>query len=154
MSHHTPIIKGSSCNRGFTSAIKAITTDNILIIHEFIMSGQSNVGNSQVYEAGDQRNPKASEMGSGTRYHEGTAHAHKSNDSKDQRSLANRAAAEKSSEAEESQETALHKKDPTLPANQHGNKPSRGADIDAELQAEDKAILNKKGGQNMPGKNM
>ena len=41
---------------------------------------QSNVGNPQVYEAGDQRNPKASEMGSGTRYHEGTAHAHLQND--------------------------------------------------------------------------
>ncbi|KAK4102965.1 hypothetical protein N658DRAFT_485165 [Parathielavia hyrcaniae] len=144
------------------------------------MSFQSNVGNSQVYEDGDQRNPKASEMGSGTRYHEGTAHAHKSNDtsmpelfrhkalphrtlgdrianmpSEDQRSLANRANAEKSSEAEaESQETSLHKKDPTLPAKMHGNKPSRGADIDAELQAEDEAMLGKKGGQNMPGKKM
>jgi hypothetical protein len=42
---------------------------------------QSNVGNPQVYEAGDQRNAKASETGSGTRYHEGTANAHLQNDS-------------------------------------------------------------------------
>jgi hypothetical protein len=34
----------------------------------------------------------------------------------------------------------------------HGNEPSRGAQIDAELQAEDEAMLKKKGGQNMPGK--
>jgi hypothetical protein len=82
------------------------------ILYKSTMSGNSNVGNRQVYEAGDQRNPKASEMGSGTRYHEGTAHAHLPNDSstpivavsdpwamtnrppEDQRSLSNRAAAE------------------------------------------------------------
>lgn len=79
---------------------------------QLTLSGQSNVGNRQVYEAGDQRNPKASETGSGTRYHEGTANAHLQNDSsmsasrganfqsvangpsEDQRSLSNRAAAE------------------------------------------------------------
>ncbi len=44
------------------------------------MSGNSNVGNRQLYEAGDQRNPKASEVGSGTRYHEGVAHSHLQND--------------------------------------------------------------------------
>ncbi|KAL2181022.1 uncharacterized protein P884DRAFT_296732 [Thermothelomyces heterothallicus CBS 202.75] len=56
---------------------------------------QSNVGNrqvyeEQVYEAGDQRNPKATETGSGTRYNEETANSHLQNDSKDQRSLSNR----------------------------------------------------------------
>ncbi|KAL2126464.1 hypothetical protein VTI74DRAFT_855 [Chaetomium olivicolor] len=118
------------------------------------MSGQSNVGNRQVYEAGEQRNPKMSETGSGTRYHEGTSNSHLQNDSKDQRSLSNRAAAEKSADSgpEESREAALHKKDPTLPAKMHGNEPSKGAQIDAELQAEDEAMLKKKGGQNMPGK--
>jgi hypothetical protein len=35
----------------------------------------------------------------------------------------------------------------------HGNEPSRGARIDAELQAEDEAALKKKG-ENMPGKKM
>ena len=33
----------------------------------------------------------------------------------------------------------------------HGNKPSRGAEIDKELQEEDEAILRKKGDA-MPGK--
>ena len=44
------------------------------------MSMQSNVGNRQVYEAGDQRNPKPSETGSGTRYNEGPPNAHLQND--------------------------------------------------------------------------
>ncbi|KAG7291829.1 hypothetical protein NEMBOFW57_001850 [Staphylotrichum longicolle] len=119
------------------------------------MSGQSNVGNRGVYEAGDQRNLKASEMGSGTRYHEGTANSHRPFDTKDQRSLADRAKAEKSAAPEEeSRETSLHKKDPTLPAKAHGNEPPRGAQIDAEIQAEEEQELKKKGGQNMPGKKM
>ncbi|KAL2150306.1 hypothetical protein VTH82DRAFT_7982 [Thermothelomyces myriococcoides] len=115
---------------------------------------QSNVGNRQVYEAGDQRNVKASETGSGTRYNEGTANSHLQNDPKDQRSLSNRAAAEELSEQqEESHETSLHKKDPTLPAKMHGNEPSKGAKIDAELQAEEEELMKKKG-QNLPGKKM
>ncbi|KAK0737542.1 hypothetical protein B0T21DRAFT_365469 [Apiosordaria backusii] len=109
------------------------------------MSGNSNVGNSQVYEAGDQRNAKSSELGSESRFHEGVANSHHNNDPKDNRSLVNRAAAERqSSDPPESLETSLHKKDPTLPAKMHGNEPSRGAKIDAELQAEDEAMLNKK----------
>lgn len=40
------------------------------------MSGNSSVGNRQVYEAGDQRNPQTSETDSRARYHEGTAHSH------------------------------------------------------------------------------
>ena len=37
------------------------------------------------------------------------------------------------------------KKDPTLPAKMHGNKPSRGAEIDAEIQAEEEEELKRKG---------
>jgi hypothetical protein len=37
------------------------------------------------------------------------------------------------------------KKDPTLPAKLHGNEPSRGAKIDAELQAEEEEELRRKG---------
>lgn len=48
----------------------------------------------------------------------------------------------------------LHKKDPTLPAVMHGNEPSKGARIDAELQAEEEEMLQKKGHQNMPAKKM
>lgn len=45
------------------------------------MSGNSSVGNSQVYEAGDQRNPPRSEQDHGERFHEGKAHAHSNLDS-------------------------------------------------------------------------
>jgi hypothetical protein len=48
------------------------------------MSGTSNVGNSQVYEAGDQRNYKDSEieeMKKENRFHEGKENSHKAQDS-------------------------------------------------------------------------
>lgn len=44
------------------------------------MSGQSNVGNSQVYEAGDQRNPPNSEQNQATPYEEGKENSHNVND--------------------------------------------------------------------------
>lgn len=44
------------------------------------MSGQSNVGNSQVYEAGDQRNAPKSEENNATRFDEGKEGAHDDND--------------------------------------------------------------------------
>ncbi|KAJ9133499.1 hypothetical protein NKR19_g9022 [Coniochaeta hoffmannii] len=110
------------------------------------MSGNSNVGNSQVYEAGDQRNAPRSEQNQAERFHEGNTHAHSATDSKDQRSIANRLAAEEKKESQrDSGEQGLNKKDPTAPAIAHGNKPSRGAEIDKELQEEDEAILRKKG---------
>ena len=37
------------------------------------------------------------------------------------------------------------KKDPTLPAKMHGNEPSRGAKIDAQIQAEEGEELRRKG---------
>jgi hypothetical protein len=46
---------------------------------------------------------------------------------------------------EESEETKALKKDPTLPAKMHGNEPSRGAKIDAELQDEEEEELRRKG---------
>lgn len=45
----------------------------------------------------------------------------------------------------------MSKKDATLPAKMHGNEPSKGAKIDAELQAEEEATLKKKG-DSLPGK--
>jgi len=81
------------------------------------MSGYSNVGNSGVYEAGDQRNYKQSELNKPTPYEEGKQNSHNVTDSKDQRSIANRlAAAERQSgDHEDSEQTKQLKKDPTLP---------------------------------------
>ena len=65
---------------------------------------------------------------------------------RDQRSLGNRAALEtRDQEREEQEEQSMSRRDPTAPAKAHGNKPSRGAEIDAELQAEDEEMLRRKG---------
>jgi hypothetical protein len=122
-------------------------------------SGQSNVGNRQLYEAGDQRNPRRDERES-----------HQSLDSKDEQTIANKLAKEavvsryfspiylftvfsllivnwqREKEGEQdSVETQRVKQDPTLPARAHGNEPSRGAKIDAQLQAEEEEYLQNKG---------
>lgn len=115
------------------------------------------------------------ELPQGDRFEEGKEHSHQAGDSKDQRSIANRLAAEerKDENAGDDKETALSKENPTLPvrlthaqrhwntypysmltnpqAKAHGNAPSKGAKIDAEIQAEEEATLQKKG-DGMPGK--
>jgi len=62
---------------------------------------------------------------------------------RDERTLSNKLDAEEIREhrISESKQTI---KDPLKPAMDHGNKPSRGAQIDAELQREDEEILKKK----------
>ena len=51
------------------------------VIHTANMSGMSNVGGRGVYEAGDQRNVKDSEVNEAERYKEGQPHSHLANDS-------------------------------------------------------------------------
>ncbi|PVH82069.1 hypothetical protein DL98DRAFT_514140 [Cadophora sp. DSE1049] len=115
------------------------------------MSGTSNVGNSQVYEDGDQKNVPKSELEQekkDSRFHEGKEHSHKANNSKDERTTANKLAREEkreNEEEEESEEVKALKKDPTLPAKMHGNEPSKGAKIDAQIQAEEEEELRRKG---------
>ncbi|KAJ6037065.1 hypothetical protein N7540_001344 [Penicillium herquei] len=116
------------------------------------MSGQSSVGNRGIYEAGDQRNVPQSEITEAQRYKEGQPGSHKNLDSKDQRSIANKLASQggkgDSSHHQHSsfnQEAELSKQDPTKPAKVHGNAPSKGAKIDAELKAADEERLREKG---------
>lgn len=114
------------------------------------MSGTSNVGQGSVYEAGDQRNVPQAEIDQAkkdNRFHEGKENSHKALDSKDQRSIANKLAREgkRTSEDEETEETKQLKQDPTLPARMHGNEPSRGAKIDAQIQQEEEDELKRKG---------
>jgi len=111
----------------------------------------SSVGTSGVYEAGDQRNPPDSQKAENQAvpYEEGKEHSHQANDSKDQRSIANRLAAsdtqnDSSSGKAKSAETRAGEIDPTLPAKMHGNEPSRGAKIDKEIEDEEAALLAKK----------
>lgn len=108
---------------------------------------QSNVGGPQLYEAGDQRVPPDSEKNQAQPYHEGQKNAHQPNDSKDQRSIANRLAAAGPQNDTSSGQTETKKAneiDPTLPAKLHGNEPSRGAKVDKEIQDEEAEILAKK----------
>ncbi|KAL4887343.1 hypothetical protein BJY04DRAFT_212384 [Aspergillus karnatakaensis] len=115
-------------------------------------SSQSNVGNRAIYEAGDQRNEPRSVINDQERYEQGEKGSHKNIDSKDQRSIANRLAAQ-SKEPDSTQhhnrdiqpEAELSKNDPTKPAKLHGNKPSKGAQIDKELQEDDEQRLREKG---------
>ncbi|KAI0713169.1 hypothetical protein C8T65DRAFT_574159 [Cerioporus squamosus] len=114
---------------------------------------QSNVGNPQVYNDGDQRISEADRRAEIDRQKanlsEGQTGAHKINDPKDDRNLQIRAkqerVQERQAQVEERQQTVTN---PLEPAQRHGNEPSRGAQVDAELQAEDEEILRKKGAWN------
>ncbi|KAG5953872.1 hypothetical protein E4U53_001320 [Claviceps sorghi] len=69
------------------------------------------------------------------RYQEGKPGSHQLNDPR---------------EPQDDPETAALKKDPTLPltvgqAKMHGNQPSRGAEIDAQIAAEEEEELKRKG---------
>ncbi|KAK4870667.1 hypothetical protein LT330_005015 [Penicillium expansum] len=117
----------------------------------FSGSGHSSVGNPSIYEAGDQRNAPLSELQQRARYAEGMPHSHSNLDSKDGRSIANKLASQENKpdsskhHSENNPESELSKQDPTKPARLHGNAPSKGAQIDAELKAEDEQRLRDKG---------
>ncbi|KAJ5199867.1 hypothetical protein N7491_009336 [Penicillium cf. griseofulvum] len=115
-------------------------------------SGQSSVGNRSIYEAGDQRNVPVSELQERARYAEGLPQSHKNLDSKDNRTIVNKLASqEKKTDTSHHQhneydaEAELSKRDPTKPAVTHGNAPSKGAQIDAELKADDEQRMQEKG---------
>ncbi|KAK7514521.1 uncharacterized protein IWZ02DRAFT_444882 [Phyllosticta citriasiana] len=108
----------------------------------------SNVGSHNIYEDGDQRNYKQSEINNAERYKEGQPHSHLALDSKDERSIANKLSREehrhKESEPKDFEKVQLEN-DARLPAASHGNKPSKGAQIDQELREEDEAAASHKG---------
>ncbi|KAF7436109.1 hypothetical protein PC9H_002935 [Pleurotus ostreatus] len=107
------------------------------------MSMLSKVGNSQVYNDGDQRTQKEEEA---PRYEAGKPNAHNDLDSKDNRTLSNRqASAEKNARVEETNPNPREIEDPLKPARSHGNEPSRGAKIDAQIQEEEEEELSRKG---------
>ncbi|KAH8102502.1 hypothetical protein BXZ70DRAFT_786307 [Cristinia sonorae] len=100
----------------------------------------SNTGTAQTYEAGDQR----TSTHNAERFDEGQVNSHSDIDSKDQRSLANRLASASKADKEEEQKTSAPA-DPLAPARSHGNEPSRGAKIDAQIQEEEEEFLRRKG---------
>ena len=74
----------------------------------------------------------------------GQANSHQDVDNKDERSLANRAEAERKHEKEEEARENAPKPDPTAAALSHGNQPSKGAVIDSTIEQEEAAELAKK----------
>ncbi|KAJ6443862.1 hypothetical protein O9K51_02251 [Purpureocillium lavendulum] len=125
------------------SSFKSTSTNQTII-----MSGNSKVGTSAVYEAGDQRNVKQSEQNTATPYEEGKVNSHKLTDPNEFRATGGTTnTVQRQGETPDDKETAMGKKDPTLPAKMHGNEPSKGAKIDAQLQAEDEQRLREKQGK-------
>ncbi|KAL9593083.1 MAG: hypothetical protein Q9179_006115 [Wetmoreana sp. 5 TL-2023] len=112
------------------------------------MSGTSNVGGRGVYEAGDQRNVKESEANEAERYKEGQPNSHLANDSSTQRPLIIQVCyGQKLTKVRytEDQRSIANKLAREEKARNHGNEPSKGAKIDAELQQEEEETLRKKG---------
>jgi len=104
----------------------------------------SNTGTAQTHEAGDQRTWKEENFDK-ERFNVGQHNAHSEVDPKDERTLSNRLAAAEKSEREEEESRGAGHFDPLAPARAHGNEPSRGAKIDAELQKADEEHLRNKG---------
>ncbi|TRM70573.1 hypothetical protein BD626DRAFT_544849 [Schizophyllum amplum] len=102
---------------------------------------QSNVGNSQIYNDGDQREHKDNIQHERSPFDAGAPNSHQNLDSKDQRTIGNRLAAAEKAESPKPRTV----EDPLKPAQAHGNEPSRGAKVDAELQEEDELRLKEKG---------
>ncbi|RJE22860.1 hypothetical protein PHISCL_04805 [Aspergillus sclerotialis] len=118
----------------------------------FHSAGHSNVGHAAFYESQDQKNEPQSVINERNRYKEGQHGSHQNLDSKDERSIANKLAAEenrgqhhKHGHHDYYAEGELSKMDPTKPASLHGHQPSKGAQVDRDLQQDDEKRLEEKG---------
>ncbi|KAF1950138.1 hypothetical protein CC80DRAFT_509920 [Byssothecium circinans] len=109
--------------------------------------GSSAVGIKNIYEDGDQRTYKDDVINTAERYKEARPDSHLES-YEDEHSIADKLTRQekryKDPQPKEF-ETEQLKKDPTLPAVSHGNKPSRGAEIDKELAEEDAEVMKNKG---------
>ncbi|KAM5539935.1 hypothetical protein V8D89_006438 [Ganoderma adspersum] len=111
----------------------------------------SKVGNPQVYEDGDQRHARAGEHNQPPQHEKpellagGQMDAHIL-DPRDDRGVRIREKQERKEERE-AEKAERHKTvtNPLAPALMHGHKPSRGAQVDAQLQHEDEEELLAKG---------
>ncbi|KAE8218514.1 hypothetical protein CF319_g7632 [Tilletia indica] len=81
-----------------------------------------------------------------TRHEEGKENSHLALDGKDEKSIANKLeAASKAEKEEKAAEQAKKEEGYVFEAEKHGNEPSRGAKIDAQIEAEEQAELERKG---------
>ncbi|KFX85848.1 hypothetical protein O988_09869 [Pseudogymnoascus sp. VKM F-3808] len=111
------------------------------------MTRLSQVGNSSVYEASDQRGEPTESEQNRRDINEMQETGNTSKKAAENLPKTPKQRRDSSHERAEEKNTELLKKDPTLPAKMHNNEPSRGAEIDKELQQEDEEELRKKGGR-------
>ncbi|KAF8477379.1 hypothetical protein BDZ91DRAFT_647440 [Kalaharituber pfeilii] len=100
---------------------------------------QSNVGNPQTYNAGDQKTSKKSQKPNELVVEELQRSAQEAKDPKDQRNISKRLAREERKLKEEKQISQGSKQeDPRMAAWRHGNEPSKGAHLDAQIQQDER----------------
>jgi len=104
----------------------------------------SNVGNSQIYNDNEQRISKRG-ADEPERFERGD-NAHQLLDGNDNMTLGNKLQkAELKERQEEEAAQEASSADPMKPAMDHGNDPSRGAEIDKEIMEEEQKYLEQKG---------
>ncbi|KAK0529766.1 hypothetical protein OC834_003559 [Tilletia horrida] len=80
------------------------------------------------------------------RHEEGKENSHQALDSKDEKSIANKLeAAAKAEKEEKKAEKEKEEQGYVFEAEKHGNEPSRGAKIDAQIEEEERLELERKG---------
>ena len=109
--------------------------------------GMSNVGGRRTYEGQDQQHYTSADISEA-----GRTHGVNTSGYQDSTSIMDKLQAQDTRE----QISDRMKHEPGFAAKMHGNKPSRGAEIDAELAADDAAALARKAGRTdgLPGKKL
>jgi len=106
----------------------------------------SKVGNPQIYEAHEQRPPKHTNKNLRKKHDQGEHHVYEDIESEDERGIGKKITALYSRTHEWTNPPhADPKVDPLGPATSHGNEPSKGAKVDAELKEEEEELLRRKG---------
>ncbi|KAI1277521.1 hypothetical protein F5Y07DRAFT_88798 [Xylaria sp. FL0933] len=113
------------------------------------MSGHSSVGTASLYEDGDERNYSREAIRNEQRHHLQNVEGYMRKDQ-------NRGMNDMRTEDIQDQIKDRFKTDPLYSATMHGNQPSKGAQQDAEIQAEEAEIIRKKQEKtdSMPGKKL
>ncbi|EGD95696.1 hypothetical protein TMEN_7132 [Trichophyton mentagrophytes] len=102
------------------------------------MAGNSNVGTRTIYESNEQRNITRSEVENARRNRDNPPDSNRRGSAHEKE--------QKSRGKHSPTDDELAKIDPTAPARMHGHKPSRGAQVDAELKREDEERIRQKQG--------
>ncbi|KAI0428550.1 hypothetical protein F5Y09DRAFT_312688 [Xylaria sp. FL1042] len=113
------------------------------------MSANSSVGNAALYEDGDERNYSRGAIHDEQRHHLCNVEGYMRKDQ-------NKGMNAMRSEDIQEEINERFKTDPLFSATMHGNQPSKGAQQDAEIQAEEAEIIRKKQEKtdSMPGKKL